>query len=161
VLVEADRDGFSGSGCRGSSKRRIVGGASVQSRTCQVGEVVARWSGCRGGPHPAPELIGEQRLKVGDRPGDVPTLSAPIGEVVAGGQVTGAAISTPELLFYFPRESINSLTDRWQDRMGRDATVATHKDQSQDTAGINREFLRTHLLLRPALTAVVAIASHA
>ena len=42
--------------------------------------------------------------------------------------------------------------------MARDATVTTRKDQSQDAPGVFFELLRTHLLLRPALTAAVAIA---
>ena len=42
--------------------------------------------------------------------------------------------------------------------MARDATVITRKDQSQDAPGVFFELLRTHLLLRPALTAAVAIA---
>lgn len=60
----------------------------------------------------------------------------------------GAALSTPDLLFYFPGESISSLN----------ATVVTRKDQSQDTPGVNFELLRTHILMRPAVTAAVAIA---
>jgi hypothetical protein len=72
--------------------------------------------------------------------------------------VSGAVISTPNLLFYFPGESIASLTTRWDDWVARDATVTTRKDQSQDAPGIHFELLRTHLLLRPALTAAVAIA---
>jgi hypothetical protein len=70
----------------------------------------------------------------------------------------GAVISTPNLLFYFPCESIPSLTTRWNDWVARDATVTTRKDQAQDAPGIHFELLRTHLLLRPALTAAVAIA---
>src|SRR6478735_6114115 len=70
----------------------------------------------------------------------------------------GAVISTPNLLFYFPGESIASLTGRWTDWVARDATVTTRKDQSQDAPGVFFELLRTHLLLRPALTAAVAIA---
>lgn len=46
--------------------------------------------------------------------------------------MAGAALSTPELLFYFPAESIASLTRRWQDWVSRGATVATRKDQAQD-----------------------------
>lgn len=65
----------------------------------------------------------------------------------------GAALSTPELLFYFPGESISSLSDRW-----KDVTVVTRKDQAQDAPGVNFELLRTHILLRPAVTAAVAIA---
>ena len=42
--------------------------------------------------------------------------------------------------------------------MARDATVITRKDQSQDAPGVFFELLRTHLLLRPVLTAAVAIA---
>ena len=70
----------------------------------------------------------------------------------------GAVISTPNLLFYFPGESIASLTGRWTDWVARDATVITRKDQSQDAPGVFFELLRTHLLMRPALTAAVAIA---
>jgi len=70
----------------------------------------------------------------------------------------GAVISTPNLLFYCPGESIASLTGRWTDWVARDATVTTRKDQSQDAPGPFFELLRTHLLLRPALTAAVAIA---
>lgn len=70
----------------------------------------------------------------------------------------GAALSTPDLLFYFPGESISSLSDRWKDWVVRDATVVTRKDQAQDTPGVNFELLRTHILLRPAVTAAVAIA---
>ena len=47
----------------------------------------------------------------------------------------GAVISTPNLLFYFPGESIASLTGRWTDWVARDATVTTRKDQSQDAPG--------------------------
>jgi hypothetical protein len=72
--------------------------------------------------------------------------------------VSGAVISTPNLLFYFPCESITSLTERWTDWVARDATVTTRKDQSQDAPGVFFELLRTHLLLRPALTPTVAIA---
>ena len=70
----------------------------------------------------------------------------------------GAALSTPELLFYFPAESIASLTRRWQDWVSRGATVATRKDQAQDCPGTRFELLRTHILLRPVMTAAVAIA---
>lgn len=38
------------------------------------------------------------------------------------------------------------------------ATVVTRKDQSQDAPGVNFELLRTHILLRPAVTAAVAFA---
>jgi len=40
----------------------------------------------------------------------------------------GAVISTPNLLFYFPGESIASLTGRWTDWVARDATVTTPID---------------------------------
>ncbi|MDY6869262.1 MAG: hypothetical protein SV966_01350 [Actinomycetota bacterium] len=70
----------------------------------------------------------------------------------------GAALSTPDLLFYFPQESISSLSDRWKDWVVRDATVVTRKDQAQGSPGVNFELLRTHILLRPAVTAAVAIA---
>ena len=72
--------------------------------------------------------------------------------------MAGAALSTPELLFYFPAESIASLTRRWQDWVSRGATVATRKDQAQDCPGTRFELLRTHILLRPVMTAAVAIA---
>ena len=72
--------------------------------------------------------------------------------------MAGAALSTPELLFYFPAESITSLTGRWQDWVARGATVATRKDQAQDSPGTRFELLRTHILLRPVMTAAVAIA---
>ncbi|MDZ4267121.1 MAG: hypothetical protein U1D00_15745 [Mycobacterium sp.] len=72
--------------------------------------------------------------------------------------MAGAALSTPELLFYFPAESIASLTRRWQDWVSRGATVATRKDQAQDSPGTRFELLRTHILLRPVMTAAVAIA---
>lgn len=72
--------------------------------------------------------------------------------------MTGAALSTPNLLFYLPGETIASLTERWTDWVTRDATVVTRKDQSQDTAGVYFELLRTHIRLRPALTEAVAIA---
>lgn len=66
------------------------------------------------------------------------------------------ALSTPNLLFYFPSESINTLTQRWNDWVDRDATVSTRKDQSEDTPGVLFEMLRTRVLLRPALTPVVS-----
>lgn len=72
--------------------------------------------------------------------------------------MAGAALSTPELLFYFPAESITSLTRRWQDWVARGTTVATRKDQAQDSPGTRFELLRTHILLRPVMTAAVAIA---
>lgn len=72
--------------------------------------------------------------------------------------MSGAAIATPQLFFYFPEESIASLTGRWQDWVERGATVTTRKDQSQDAPGTNFELLRTHILLRPVVTAAVAIA---
>ena len=72
--------------------------------------------------------------------------------------MAGAALSTPELLFYFPAESIASVTRRWQDWVSRGATVATRKDQAQDCPGTRFELLRTHILLRPVMTAAVAIA---
>ena len=72
--------------------------------------------------------------------------------------MAGAALSTPELLFYFPAESIASLSRRWQDWVSRGATVATRKDQAQDCPGTRFELLRTHILLRPVMTAAVAIA---
>ena len=72
--------------------------------------------------------------------------------------MAGAALSTPELLFYVPAESIASLTRRWQDWVSRGATVATRKDQAQDCPGTRFELLRTHILLRPVMTAAVAIA---
>ena len=68
------------------------------------------------------------------------------------------ALSTPNLLFYFPSESIDTLTQRWNDWVDRDATVSTRKDQSEDTPGVLFEMLRTRVLLRPALTPVVSIA---
>lgn len=72
--------------------------------------------------------------------------------------MAGAMLSTPNLLFYLPGESIGSLTDRWKDWVARDATVATRKDQSQDTDGVQFELLRTRILLRPAQAEAVAIA---
>ena len=72
--------------------------------------------------------------------------------------MTGAAMSTPHLLFYFPAETVRSLTQRWEDWVFRDATVVTRKDQSQDTSGVYFELLRTHIRLRPALSEAVAIA---
>ena len=72
--------------------------------------------------------------------------------------MAGAVLSTPQLLFYLPAETISSLTDRWNDWVTRDATVATRKDQSQDTDGVPFELLRTRILLRPALSEAVAIA---
>ena len=68
--------------------------------------------------------------------------------------MAGASLSTPQLLFYFPRESVTSLSDRWKDWVARDATVATRKDQSQDTPGVFFELLRTHILLRPAAVSI-------
>lgn len=72
--------------------------------------------------------------------------------------MAGAVLSTPNLLFYLPGESMSSLTDRWNDWVARDATVTTRKDQSQDTDGVQFELLRTRILLRPALAEAVAIA---
>jgi hypothetical protein len=72
--------------------------------------------------------------------------------------MSGAALSTSSLLFYFPRESVASLEDRWKGWVVRDATVCTRKDQSQDAPGVLFELLRTHIQLRPALIEAVAFA---
>ena len=72
--------------------------------------------------------------------------------------MSGAVISTPNLLFYFHDETVASLTQRWNDWVTRDATVTTRKDQSEDAPGITFEFLRTKIILRPAVTPAVAIA---
>jgi len=69
-----------------------------------------------------------------------------------------AAISLPNVMFMFPGASIALLHQRWDDWVARDATVTTRKDQSEDTAGVNFELLRTRMVLRPALTPLVAIA---
>lgn len=50
------------------------------------------------------------------------------------------------------------MTRRWQDWVSRGATVTTRKDQAQDSPGTRFELLRTHISLRPVMTAAVAIA---
>jgi hypothetical protein len=69
-----------------------------------------------------------------------------------------AAISLPSIIFMFPGASIAMLHQRWDDWVARDATVTTRKDQAEDTAGVSFELLRTRIVLRPALTPLVAIA---
>ena len=66
-----------------------------------------------------------------------------------------AAISLPSIIFMFPGASIAMLHQRWDDWVARDATVTTRKDQSEDTAGVTFELLRTRMVLRPALTPLV------
>ena len=61
-----------------------------------------------------------------------------------------AAISLPNIMFMFPGASIALLHQRWDDWVARDATVTTRKDQSEDTAGVNFELLRTRMVLRLA-----------
>src|SRR5262245_11104078 len=69
-----------------------------------------------------------------------------------------AAISLPHIIFMFPGVSTALLHQRWDDWVARDATVTTRKDQSEDTAGVSFELLRTRILLRPNHTPLVAIA---
>lgn len=44
-------------------------------------------------------------------------------------------ISTPNLAFYFPDETVKTLNERWDDWVARGATVVTKKDQAEDTPG--------------------------
>lgn len=68
------------------------------------------------------------------------------------------AISTPHILFYFRDETMKSVSDRWDEWVRRDATVVTRKDQSEDTAGVQYELLRSRIIVRPALIDTVVIA---
>ncbi|MCG7597524.1 MAG: hypothetical protein U0Q47_09405 [Mycobacterium sp.] len=67
-------------------------------------------------------------------------------------------ISTPNLAFYFPDETVKTLNERWDDWVARGATVVTKKDQAEDTPGILFELLRTDIRFTPGLTPAVAIA---
>jgi hypothetical protein len=69
-----------------------------------------------------------------------------------------ALISTPHLAFYFADETVGALTERWNDWVGRGATVVTRKEQAEDSPGVLFELLRTTIRLTPALAAEVAIA---
>jgi hypothetical protein len=69
-----------------------------------------------------------------------------------------AALSTPQLVYVFPRETMITLNKRWHEWVERDATVRTRKDQSQDTPGIQYEMLLSEVILRPAVIGTVVIA---
>lgn len=72
--------------------------------------------------------------------------------------MAGAAITVARASFYFREETAASLERRWNDWVDRDATVRTRKDQSQDSAGVAFELLRSKFLLRPAHTEFVVLA---